>query len=301
MKPNISRNAILLALVCAFALLCVPAGLALADAGGFAGATDFGGSSSSGSSSDSGLGELIYLIIWLLLDVPYGWVIVLIGAVIFGIFVLKGKIDEKKKPKRVVVEDSFDTSKLMDMGYYADKDPNFSKADMREKVSNLYVQMQNAWTAKDFSPMRPYFSDALYAQFDRQLNTLRRRNMTNYVDNITVLGVKFEGWYQEAGQDCLSLKLRTRITDYTVSDQTGEITSGSKKKEKFMTYRWILSRTSGTQTGVSSGTTTVNCPNCAAVLNINKTAKCPYCDSIVTVDQHDWVITAIQGLSQETV
>ena len=30
------------------------------------------------------------------------------------------------------------------------------------------------------------------------------------------------------------------------------------------------------------------------------TAKCPYCDSVVTDEQHDFVISRITGISQKT-
>ena len=38
------------------------------------------------------------------------------------------------------------------------------------------------------------------------------------------------------------MELRTRIVDYTVKDATGEVVSGSKTAEKFLTYEWTLIR-----------------------------------------------------------
>ena len=195
----------------------------------------------------------------------------------------------------------FDTGKLRDMSSFQAKDPSFKQEDMREQVSNLYVQLQNAWTDKDLSPMRPFFSDGLYSQFDRQLDRYRDGHITNKVEGIAVLGVVFEGWYQDDDQDCIALKLSCRITDYTVDDATGEVVKGSPYAEKFMSYRWILSRSSDLSTEKKGSLQTVKCPNCFGVVQINKTAKCPYCDSIITLEEHDWVVTAIQGLSQTTV
>lgn len=68
-----------------------------------------------------------------------------------------------------------------------------------------------------------------------------------------------------------------------------------------MTYEWELTRASGRTTGAAEEMTVVNCPNCGAPLSINATAKCPYCDSVVTVDAHDWAISAIRGIAQRTV
>ena len=42
------------------------------------------------------------------------------------------------------------------------------------------------------------------------------------------------------------------------------------------------------------------CPGCGAPLSINTTAKCPYCGRVVTLDEHDWALCAIKGISQTT-
>ena len=67
-----------------------------------------------------------------------------------------------------------------------------------------------------------------------------------------------------------------------------------------MEYEWDLVRTSGTLTGVSSGTTAQNCPQCGAPIDINRTAQCEYCGCILTSDTFDWVVSEIKGISQRT-
>ena len=44
-----------------------------------------------------------------------------------------------------------------------------------------------------------------------------------------------------------------------------------------------------------------NCPACGAPLDINATAKCPYCGSVVTVQQEEWALSSIKGLYQRTM
>ena len=84
-------------------------------------------------------------------------------------------------------------------------------------------------------------------------------------------------------------------------DYTSEIVQGSQTAEKFMEYEWIITRKSGVvTTSETGGTRTVNCPHCGAPVDINKSAKCEYCDSILTVDSVDWVINTIKGISQHT-
>ncbi len=194
-----------------------------------------------------------------------------------------------------------DAGKLQSLASYAAEDPGFSEADFREKLSNLYVKLQNAWTDKDLSVLRPYLSDGFYASSDRQLDNYRRNRQTNCIERIAVLDVNVRGWMRQGSEDIMVASLRTRITDYVTDDKTGSIIRGSQTQEKFMEYEWTLARKTGVKTQDGNASKVVNCPNCGAPLNINKTAKCPYCDSIITVDSHDWVLTGIKGISQRTM
>ena len=76
--------------------------------------------------------------------------------------------------------------------------------------------------------------------------------------------------------------------------------SSSEVSEKFLTYEWTLTRTTGVKTKTSAGVTTQTCPHCGAQVNINQTAECPYCGSIMTTDTFDWAIDNITALTQKT-
>lgn len=224
-------------------------------------------------------------------------------VIVFAVIVLIGVVMSRSKTKnKSVPEGATRTAQesLRPMNEYVQLDPKFDATAFGEKLGNLYVQMQNCWQAKNIESVRPYFTDALYQQMDRQLDALRRNGYTNYVERISVLGVNLRGFRQSDGEDHIIAELRTRIVDYTLNDKTGELVKGDKKKEKFLTYEWELTRASGRTTGAAEEMTVVNCPNCGAPLSINATAKCPYCDSVVTVDAHDWAISAIRGIAQRT-
>ena len=286
----------------AAALLLFAGARALADAGGFAGDGDYGswdsgsswdsdsswdsGSSWYDSSSDSssGDGELD------------GWVTIVTGgaSVVLAIWIdlreTKKKRSAGKKPKNLrPVEDLLDT------------DPDFDEAALCEQISNLYVRMQNAWTAKDFSVMRPFFTDGLYQQFDRQLQQIAAAGKTNHIDDIGVLDVSLLGWKEKDEKQWLTARVKTRITIYSTDDQTGKIVSGSKKEVKLMEYEWTLVRASDQKTFGEEEVRSVHCPNCGATLSINHSAECPYCGSVVTCNEYGWTIAQIRGVAQKTV
>lgn len=300
---------LLAVLVLTISILAVPA---IADAGNFSGDSDYGGGSSDWGSSDydydydsdydyddgyyyddsdsdsGGSGGIITFTV----------AAIIVVAVIIAVFAKKGggaTLDEGAEL----------TSDLEPISTLMEKDPNFSEAGMEEKIANLYVQMQHAWQDKKFESMRPHMTDALYNQFERQLGEMVRANCTNYIERISVLDVQLTGWREDEVNDAIVAVLNTRIVDYTVNDKTDELVSGSKSAEKFMCYEWTLIRSKGMTTPAASGdgskgTVSIHCPSCGAPVEINQSAKCPYCDNVISSRDYDWSISAIKGISQRT-
>ena len=302
MKPKFPRTLILL-LLCTVLVFALAAG-SIADFGGFSGDSDYGGSSDWGSSSD-----------WSSSSSDWGsssssdggdggpfTTIVVIMIIIVVIAVNAGK---KKKPgttRRPVAPGAtpVDRSSLLPMKNYLTLDPDFDEAAMKEKISNLYVQMQNCWTDGNIESLRPYFSDALFTQMERQLTQMKRAGRTNHVERIAVLGTDLLGFRRVGSSDVITAQLRTRIVDYT-TDANGKVVSGSQDKEKFMTYEWDLSRSADSTTAeAEDGVKHITCPNCGAPLDVNASARCPYCGTVLQSGEHDWVLTAIRGISQRT-
>lgn len=237
-----------------------------------------------------------------------------LGAMLLGVILIvaaaviksKNSSGYRRKPKynNVPVDTGVQAEKaqnLNPMSTYPGVDPGFNEVELREKLSNIYVKLQNAWQDKKLEEIRPYLTDTLYGQYDRQLDAYRRNKQTNCIERIAVLSVDLQGWKQSGDEDLIVAEIRTRIVDYVISDTDNSLVRGSRTAEKFMTYEWTLSRKTGVTTINKDGVHTVNCPNCGAPVDINKSAKCEFCGSILTTDSGDWVINSIKALSQRTV
>ncbi|MCR4644017.1 MAG: Tim44 domain-containing protein [Oscillospiraceae bacterium] len=314
---------LLAVLVFAIGIIALPAAVNTlpthADFGDFAGDGDYGGDWGGGdydygggdydygggsSSSDDGFDLFwIFTIVYKLFGIP-GVIILAIILIFFGRKLFGGSRNnqhpQQPRPAQPSGAQRTDASTLRNMAEYQQLDPQFSEAEFREKLSNLYVRFQNSWQAKNMEDLRPYLTDAMYAQFDRQLDNYRQNHQTNHVERISVLGVTLRGWKQESGKDVIVAELRTRIVDYVTDDNNGQLIRGSRAQEKFMTYEWTLMRTSGQTTDQTTGTTGQTCPHCGAHIDINHTAVCEYCGSVLTTDTFDWVVTSIKGISQQT-
>ena len=241
-------------------------------------------------------------------DVPY----LLLGILMFIVFpillfkkIIPFLLDKLfggsgKGGKRSAVQGGEEAAVTHPISRYSALDPNFNRQAMEAHLSNLYIQMQQCWEKKDISSLRPYLSGMFYEQADRQLESLRKLHNTNYILNPTVLSVKLKGFRQENGMDVMVAELRCRLIDYTLSDSTGRLIKGSKTAEKFMRYDWELVRPIGMQTSAPGELTTVTCPHCGAPVNINQSAQCEYCGSVLTVAEHDFVLNKIITVAQKT-
>lgn len=300
-------------LLCALVVLNVTA---LADFGDFSGSSDYDFSydysdnDSSWSSSSSSSGSSYY-------DDdgyvsgdanPARILIMALIVVVAIVYSMRTKMKNNSTSKKATAqraeraESRANRAALTPIGEYTKIDPNFNAAALCEKASNLYVQMQNGWTAKNIESLRPYFTDALFTQMERSLQGYAQRGETNVVERIAVLDVTPLGFHQTGGEDHILLRLRTRITDYTVNDGTQQIVRGSRDQEKFMTYEWDLLRPTGTQTNAESGETKrITCPGCGAPLDVNASARCPYCGTVIQQQAQDWVISAIRAIKQQTL
>ena len=152
---------------------------------------------------------------------------------------------------------------------------------MREGIESLCADAERL-DGKEHR-VAAYFTDALFTQMERSLQGYAQRGETNVVERIAVLDVTPLGFHQTGGEDHILLRLRTRITDYTVQDSTQKIVRGSRDQEKFMTYEWDLLRPTGTQTSAESGgTKRVTCPGCGGQLRVPRgkgriQITCPRC------------------------
>lgn len=294
---------LLLAAVLCFAALSINVG---ADFGGFGGDADYGGGGGGGGGGgsvdwgDSGSdwgdgGDALFIT-----DDPAVFGVIVVVLIVFWLFI---KFGSKKKHTPSVSGGGAtptDQSTLKPISEFLEADPEFAEAAFTEKLSNLYVQMQQCWQGKDIEPLRPHMTDMLYNQMDSQLQSLVRLGRTNYVDRIAVLQVRLMGWKQDDVNDIMIARLSTRIVDYTVDDKTGNLVSGDNTVEKFMEYEWTLVRSKGAHTPDADGTTAFHCPSCGAPMNVNQSAKCEYCGTVLTTSEYDWVVSQIKGISQRT-
>lgn len=301
-------------------LLIIPVRVRALDFGDFSGDSDYGDSGDSWDSGwDSGnsgggwdsdrnnrhknsSGESIpmdendFIIFFSVLGVSWSIAIIL--------FIIH-KIREKKRMSKTEAELAYKSlsygQQLKPIAEYAASHPEFSEFEFKKKLSDLYVLFQKGWQAKNIFPLRQYMTDAFFAQMDTQLSSYRMKRETNYIDDIYVISVDLVGYSNESGFDIIVARLKTRIVDYVKDDYSGRIIRGSNTDYKIMTYGWTLVKRSDFNATRLNGTTEQICPKCGARVDVNQSAVCNYCGTVIKAEKFDWAVRNIRGISQRTV
>lgn len=252
---------------------------------------DYGSSSSSSYDSDSDLDG--FTIIGVLV----------FFAIVFIYSYIKAKNSQKSQrniPKTVYTTPEVDVSQTH---IWADEikkiDPNFSEEKMLAWAKDLYVKLQNAWTARDWEPMRPFETESLFEQHKSQLQGYIDTNRINVVDRIAVNYATLYKFRQEGDRDILEIALKATKKDYIIDATTKEVLEGNKEQDRISVYKMTFERKTGVLTPEGTGKVkTTNCPNCGAPTEITSAGKCPYCGSVITTGNNTWVLSGLEPLNR---
>lgn len=289
--------------------------VSLADVGSFD-RYDSGSSSSSSSSWDSGSSSS-----WSSHDYDYGSSssssydsdsdldgFTIIGVLVFFAIVfiysyIKAKNSQKSQgniSKTAYATPEIDVSQSH---IWADEikkiDPNFSEEKMLAWAKDLYVKLQNAWTERDWEPMRPFETESLFEQHKSQLQGYIDTNRINIVDRIAVNYATLYKFRQEGDRDILEIALKATKKDYIIDATTKEVLEGNKEQDRISVYKMTFERKTGVLTPEGTGKVkTTNCPNCGAPTEITSAGKCPYCGSVITTGNNTWVLSGLEPLNR---
>lgn len=289
--------------------------VSLADVGSFD-RYDSGSSSSSSSSWDSGSSSS-----WSSHDYDYGSSssssydsdsdldgFTIIGVLVFFAIVfiysyIKAKNSQKSQGN--ISKTAYTTPEvdISQSHIWADEikkiDPNFSEEKMLAWAKDLYVKLQNAWTARDWEPMRPFETESLFEQHKSQLQGYIDTNRINIVDRIAVNYATLYKFRQEGDRDIIEIALKATKKDYIIDATTKEVLEGNKEQDRISVYKMTFERKTGVLTPEGTGKVkTTNCPNCGAPTEITSAGKCPYCGSVITTGNNTWVLSGLEPLNR---
>jgi predicted lipid-binding transport protein (Tim44 family) len=259
------------------------------------GGGDYGG--------DGDLGVLIGYLIGLFIDDPVTGMIVL--AIILVILFLR-----KKKAKKQASDPSYinrqvenqvqaDTTadySAMVAARIQEIDPAFSADKFVGFAREVFMKIQEAWTTKDWKPIRPFESETLFNQHKQQLDEYIRLGKTNVVEKIGIKHCSLHSFQQDGDKEVLTVWLNAVMRDYVIEDATKKVLESDPNRDWYMKYEMVFNRKAGVKTDPGrKGNSITNCPNCGAPTEVTSSGQCSYCGSVITNGEHDWVLTDIHS------
>ncbi len=176
-------------------------------------------------------------------------------------------------------------------------DELFNKEEFLAWVKDVFVKMQTAWTARDWSVIRVFETNELFEQHKTQLQGYIDRKQINVMDRICVEGADLMSFKQQGNKDIMEVKLKSKMQDYIIDEETKEVIRGEVNREIRSTYKLTFIRTTGVKTTQGSiKVNTTNCPNCGAPTEISSSGKCEYCGSVITTGEFGWVLSNLEKI-----
>lgn len=316
---KIKRVFIVLLLIALISVFTVDYGKSIADVGSFedyhsespssssssswsSGSSSWSSDSSSSSSDDSsyssrhsGEGTVINSsesgFIFIFLSVMVAVIVILIS-----LMYMNNHSDDKKSSYHYQSTYKFDTEENVERKIKA-VDELFDKQEFLSWTSNLFVKLQNAWTARDWSSIRVFETNELFEQHQKQLQGYIDRKQINVMDAIQVLSVELADFKQTGYKDVVTVVLKSRMVDYIVDETTGGVIKGDKITYRYSTYKLDFIRTTGEKTKPGPiEINTINCPNCGAKTQITASGECKYCGSVITTGEHSWALSNLEKI-----
>ena len=175
-------------------------------------------------------------------------------------------------------------------------DPHFSEEKFKTWVNEMFIKLQTAWTARDWSGIRPFESEELFSLHNSQLQQYIDMNRINVIERVSVRSTELINYSVDGDKELLVVDLQATMKDYIVDANTHAVLEGDPNRYWEMKYYLTFMRKNGVKTDPStSNKSTTNCPNCGAPTEITSAGQCPYCRSVITTGEHDWVLTKMES------
>ena len=279
---------VLVAIVC-----CIPA---IADVGNQNRYNSGGGGFDGG---DFDIGLLIGWLINLFIESP------VLGLIVVVIIIIAYRIMKKKSNDPTIINQNVNRQAETEVtpdftasvaAEIQGIDPNFSSDKFIGFAREVFMKIQEAWTTKDWKPIRPFESETLFNQHKQQLDEYIRLGKTNVVEKIGIKHCSLHSFQQDGDKEVLTVWLNAILRDYVIEDGTKKVLESDPNRDWYMKYEMVFNRKAGVKTEAGKkGNSITNCPNCGAPTEVTSSGQCTYCGTVITNGEHDWVLTDIHS------
>jgi hypothetical protein len=196
---------------------------------------------------------------------------------------LTSNVPERGTDKRTVYPPQFAQKKTA----FEAEHPDFTWQLFEERARTIAIELQNAWTARDWERVRPFETESLFQMHRYWIDAYKQQNLRNIVDDFTITRVEPVKLTTDAFYEAITVRLFAQGRDHT-DDANNKVVAGSNTSLRRWSEYWTFIRT---KTSLSNP---ISCPNCGAQVPAGSTGICSYCGGKLTAGYFDWILSRIE-------
>ena len=161
--------------------------------------------------------------------------------------------------------------------------------ELISKFSNIYIMLLYAIMSNDINRVKHFLNDEMFNKYKSIIdNNIKNKEIQMY-DEMNVKEIKILSNVKYSEYEEVKVYLVSRYMDYIIDAETKQYKRGINdhrvEKNNYLTFRKYLD---------AEGKEMYTCKNCGANLDVNFTGICPYCQSVVSMEKHDYVLTNLE-------
>ncbi len=127
----------------------------------------------------------------------------------------------------------------------SESDASFSEQAFVGLAKENFLRFQNAWTARDLSPVRDLMDKEIYAEVQRDIEGLMSQGKINRIDDVDVRKAEIVEAWNEEGFDFITVCYEASLCDCVVDERSGELIEGSRTERVNFAEHWTWARPEG--------------------------------------------------------
>lgn len=275
---------------------CLTVDVLFAQAGGggsFGGGSSGGGGGGSSGGGD-GMGWILFQLIRLALRYPVIGVPLLIAFIYFMYFSSKKGAEHHKTRtiRRAAPLRASQRSHTL-VAELQRADPDFDVDAFLARVRIAFQRAQDSWCQQDLEPVRAFLSDGVFERFSLQIEEQQRDGWRQGMEDTQILDTDLTHVSSDRHFDTVTVTISFSSKIHRRTLEGDKKIPGSDLHKTLLVECWSFLRRRGASTAPGKGLIEGHCPNCATPIEMNATAHCSSCKSVLRSGEFDWVLAEI--------